>query len=469
MHIVELRASNVKRLVAVHIKPDGNVVVLGGANEAGKSSVLDAIMFALGGGRKIPATPVRKGAAKGKVTLDLGEFTVTRTFTRGGGGQLVVTGKDGQPIRSPQGMLDALVTPIAFDPLAFLRMDAARQVETLRALLGIDTSGLDAEEAELREKRLVRGRSLRELEGSLAQLPPSEPDLSGKSEIPVLDAVAALQEAEKTHQQREMTRREEATERLRAAEAEARCRELQAEIERIQDRLEAAVEAREIALGKAEALRAALEESPPLPELAPVRERISELEATNVRIRRQRERDGEEARAQALRASVEECNQRLAEIVEERRSSIAGAEFPIPGMALTPEGIELNGLPLEQASQSQRLRVSVAMGLRMNADLRVMLCREASFLDEKNLSLMAEMAEQAGAQLWLERVGRDEATTVLIEDGQAVAGRDVVAAEAPTEESPEKEERGEGDAADAAGERGSDALPRAARSDVPYS
>jgi hypothetical protein len=35
------------------------------------------------------------------------------------------------------------------------------------------------------------------------------------------------------------------------------------------------------------------------------------------------------------------------------------------------------------------------------------------------MELVAEMAAQAGAQVWLEVVGRDGATGVLIEDGEA--------------------------------------------------
>ena len=49
--ILQLQASNVKRLRAVNIRPDGQVVVLGGKNGAGKSSVLDAITYALAGER----------------------------------------------------------------------------------------------------------------------------------------------------------------------------------------------------------------------------------------------------------------------------------------------------------------------------------------------------------------------------------------------------------------------------------
>ena len=49
MKILKLTAENFKKLSAVEITPDGNVVVISGKNGAGKSSVLDAIEAALCG------------------------------------------------------------------------------------------------------------------------------------------------------------------------------------------------------------------------------------------------------------------------------------------------------------------------------------------------------------------------------------------------------------------------------------
>ena len=59
--IVKLTASNVKRLRAVTIAPDGNLVVLSGRNGQGKTTVLDCIEYAIGGKDVICAEPVRRG------------------------------------------------------------------------------------------------------------------------------------------------------------------------------------------------------------------------------------------------------------------------------------------------------------------------------------------------------------------------------------------------------------------------
>ena len=64
MKILQLEAENVKRLKVVSIKPDGSLVQITGANGEGKSSVLDAIYYALAGTKGIPSEPGRRAQAR---------------------------------------------------------------------------------------------------------------------------------------------------------------------------------------------------------------------------------------------------------------------------------------------------------------------------------------------------------------------------------------------------------------------
>lgn len=84
MKIIELKAENIKKLKAVEIKPSENLVKITGKNAQGKSSVLDAIFYAIGGKKAIPSKPIRDGETKGSIELDLGDYKVTRTFTERG-------------------------------------------------------------------------------------------------------------------------------------------------------------------------------------------------------------------------------------------------------------------------------------------------------------------------------------------------------------------------------------------------
>jgi hypothetical protein len=104
-------------------------------------------------------------------------------------------------------------------------------------------------------------------------------------------------------------------------------------------------------------------------------------------------------------------------------------KFPVKNLTVTTDGVMLNGLPLEQASLAEQLRLSVALGFALNPKLRVILVRDGSLLDDDNLDLVGQMAHDAGGQCWVETVSSDgEGCAVLFEDG---VGREIVAEDAP--------------------------------------
>ncbi len=61
MRVIKLSVSNLLKLKAVEITPAKHLVTLAGPNMAGKSSVLNAIWFALAGASSFPSSPVRQG------------------------------------------------------------------------------------------------------------------------------------------------------------------------------------------------------------------------------------------------------------------------------------------------------------------------------------------------------------------------------------------------------------------------
>ena len=192
MRIITLRAENVKRLRAVEITPEGDVVVISGRNAQGKSSVLDAIWMALGGGAGAKETthPIREGEKKASVTLDLGDLIVTRKWTLKGttlevsarehedGGITNTTGT--VRYSSPQAVLDGLIGRLSFDPLAFANQGAKDQLATLLDVVDLpfDPAALDARRREVFEARTDVNRDVRTLEGQLAgiSVPPGAPE-----------------------------------------------------------------------------------------------------------------------------------------------------------------------------------------------------------------------------------------------------------------------------------------------------
>lgn len=421
LHIVELRAQNVKRLRAVTVRPDadGSMVVLAGRNGAGKSSVLDAIAMALGGRDQIPAEPIRRGEERAEVVVDLGELIVRRTFTPGGGGQLVVSNRDGARFTSPQTMLDALVGRLTFDPLEFAREKPARQAEILRELVGLDLTSIDAERDARYAERTEVNRRTRSLASRLDAMP-RHPDAPADP-VDVAELADAMRAADKLNA--ENARKRKALEQWRrdGREIADRRDNLRAKIEELEAQLADTIETlahHDRQQVEREAEVAGLQDI----DTAPILQQIRDAEAINRKVRENHARQDLEVERQEAENEADKLTRAIESLDQRRADAIAAAPMPVPGLGFGPDGtVTLNGIPLEQASAGERLRVSVAIGLAANPRLRVLLVRDAALLDADSMRMLAQMARDAGAQLWVERVESDAKTTIVIEDGE-VAG-----------------------------------------------
>ena len=144
MKIIRLTAENVKKLKVVDITPNPGLDEITGKNESGKTSVLDAIWWALGGKEAIQSVPVREGRGERARAAGPGDMIVERKFLASGTTTLTVRNaagaEPGTPDKklpvygSPQEMLDALIGRLSFDPLAFANKKAREQYEELKSI-----------------------------------------------------------------------------------------------------------------------------------------------------------------------------------------------------------------------------------------------------------------------------------------------------------------------------------------------
>lgn len=428
MKIIKLEAENVKRLRAVEITPTGAVVMLTGRNEQGKSSVLDAIWWALGGTAHVQGEPIRRGQKKARVKLDLGELTVERRFTSSGS-TLVVENAKGEEQRSPQALLDALVGALSFDPLAFMRKGEREQHEILRALLavGIDwQASVDAERAAY-DERTELNREVKGFEGRLAAIPLEE-------KLPALELEAAMAAVTKAAEdnaaaERELSRRRIETEKwtrlLEEAEGiEREAREKDEEAARLVNEAEANRQMAAFKRKQSTDIDAAIKKLPSVHkrDVAALQQRVTEQQA----LERRHEKQADRAELAAQLASAEKKARKLTQAIEdhqgERAEALAAAKMPVDGLSLSADGVLYQGLPFDQASDAAQLRVSTAIAMALNPKLRVLRIREGSVLDADNLAVLAEMAAANDFQVWLEVVGTaDGKVGVVIEDGAVAA------------------------------------------------
>jgi DNA repair exonuclease SbcCD ATPase subunit len=469
MHIVRFEASNIKKLKAVEIVPNGpGVVTITGRNGQGKTSILDAIFMALGGRQAVCDQPIRQGQSKAHITVDLHDLVVTRKFTSGGTGSLTVTTKDGIPVKSPQGVLDSICSYVGFDPLAFVRMDPASQRNTLRKLVGLDFTQLDTDKAEAYAERT---RVNRELDSAKYRLANYKFDPAAPQEaVSVTALMGQLSEVKKQGDQKLKELRQANQQKLEAME-QVHCKnqavqehlaegeEVTAGLQRDIEQVDEMIKAMEEALAEKRTVRAALVQGlanhknnvamakeavkglvwPNLDKVRrdnqseedalivanqqaeePIAEQIRGADAINTQVRSNalyrelKTQVDELARKTALlTTTIEHCESSKSRMLEE-------AKFPLKGLSFDDGGVLLDGVPFAQGSQAQQLRAATAIGLAMDPQVRVILIRDGSLLDAESMGYIAELAKNHDAQVWIERVSDKSPGAIVIEDGEIV-------------------------------------------------
>lgn len=407
MKIIEFRAERFKRLSAVEITPEGNTVIISGRNGQGKSSVLDAIWLALGGGNatKDSATtvPIKEGEKDAVVRLDLGAMVVTRKWTTSGS-TLTVEGADGRKYSSPQTLLDTLVGTISFDPLSFAKMPPMEQRSQLIDLvkLPVDLDGLSAQRKAFYDQRTFVNRELKTIQAELAGIQLPDNDVP-EEEISIAEMTKKIGMAQDQRSRIIMGR------------------------QRLQEKVEKGKALRELIQQKTDELTALANqirsetemlESCKEPDVQAMRSQLENAEQINKLVRQKKHKAELQVRLNDKTTESDGITQQIESIDRTKKEAFLNVRFPVDGLAVDEEGITYNGIPFRQCSSAEQLKVCVAIASALNPEIRVIRVPDASLLDEESMKVMQDLAQQQDIQIWMERVtDGKEKVGVVIEDG----------------------------------------------------
>lgn len=417
MKIIKLIAENVKGLKAVEIVPDEYFQIISGKNGQGKSSVLDSIWYALGGGKALEDTekPIRHGEDQASVTLDLGDITVTRRW-KGETTALDVRTKDGAKYSSPQTLLDTMIGRLSFDPLAFCNLDEKKQVHTLQELIGFNPDALNLQRQKLYDQRTLVNRDIKQLEGQLSGIAKPAPDTPDEevSAAAILQELKVAQEVQKSNDQI----------RKEYAELDHSCHQIEIEISDLDKqiaRLQAVREAKfNQLISSKDTLREKKVEVEQLqdPDLGSFQTRLEQVEQLNQIVRSKKQFMAISEKMLEAKIASDRLTDQIEEIDKQKEEALRQAKFPIEGLSFGETGITFNGIPFKQCSAAERLKVSLAMAMALNPKVRIIRILDGSLLDEDNLAVIQEMAKEKDYQVWVEVVDSSGKVGVFIEDGQ---------------------------------------------------
>ena len=407
MKIIEFRAERFKRLSAVEITPVGNTVIISGKNGQGKSSVLDAIWLALGGGNaaKDSATtvPIKEGEKDAVVRLDLGDIIVTRKWTASGS-TLTVEGADGRKYSSPQTLLDTLVGAISFDPLSFAKMPPMEQRSQLIDLvkLPVDLDELGAQRKALYDQRTFVNRELKTIQAELAGIQLPDNDVP-EEEISIAEMTRIIGMAQ-DQRSRIIMGRQRLQEMVEKGKA---LREL------IQQKTEELTALANQIRSKTEMLESCKE-----PDVQAMRSQLEHAEQINKLVRQKKHKAELQVRLDDKTTESDGITQQIEAIDRTKKEAFLNVRFPVDGLAVDEEGITYNGIPFRQCSSAEQLKVCVAIASALNPEIRVIRVPDASLLDAESMKVMQDLAQQQDIQIWMERVtDGKEKVGVVIEDG----------------------------------------------------
>lgn len=425
--ITALEAENVKRIKAVALTPaPTGLTLVGGNNNQGKTSVLDALAWALGGERFRPDAAQRDGAiapAHLKVTLSNG-VVVER---KGKNASLTVTDPTGR--RSGQQLLNAFVEPLALDLPRFMDASDKEKADILLRIIGVG-SELQVKDLEIKglyDKRTFTGQLAAQKKHFAEEMIsyPEAPD----------EPVSA---SELIRQQQDILARNGENQRLRAQYAELeqqvqqcvdelkRTRERIATLQQLADELDAKhtklFNQRETARKTVSQLQ---DES-----TAELEASIRDIEETNRKVRANLEKSRAEDEAAQYASEYDRLTESIQQKRADRMALLNGADLPLPGLSVEDGVLTYKGKHWRDMSGSDQLRVAAAIVRRLNPDCGFVLLDKLEQMDMTTLQEFSAWLEAEGLQAIATRVSTGSECQIIIEDGMV---KDAV----PPEEKPQ--------------------------------
>ena len=402
--ITSFEAENVKRVKAVTIIPaaDG-LTVIGGRNAQGKTSVLDAIAWALGGDKFRPGHPQRDGSVlppRLRVLLSNG-LVVER---RGKNSELYITDPSGR--KAGQTLLNSFVEQLALDLPKFMAASGREKAQTLLRIIGL---GEQVEELERRGKTLYNERlALGRIADQKAKFAkemtfypnvPEEPLSAAELIAQQQDILARNGENQRKRQRRDELKRTLDTAEAQLAELTRRCEQLR------EDYRIASTDAADL-----------LDQS-----TTELEENIRTIEQTNAKVRANLDKARAEADAQKLADEYAALTAQIEDVQREKLALLNGADMPLPGLSVTDGELTYNGQPWDCMSSSEQLIAATSIVRRLNPECGFVLLDRLEAMDTDTLAAFGRWLEGEGLQAIATRVSTGGECQIIIEDGE-VAG-----------------------------------------------
>lgn len=388
-----LEVENVKRVKAVTLTPSENgLTILGGNNGQGKTSVLDAICWAVGGNKFKPTNAARDGAyTDPHIRLTLSNGLVVERAGKNAALKVI----DPQGNKSGQALLDSFISELALNLPKFLNASDKEKADTLLRIIGVGDklAQMEIEEQRLYNQRRAVGQIADQKKKFAAELPSWQ-------NVPEQPVTAS----ELIQRQQDILRKNAENQRLRGELAK-----WTAEVSRLESELESAKQKLLIAQTSASDLH---DES-----TAELERNIAEIDAVNAKVRDNIAKAQAEQEASDLTAQYDGLTEDIENIRKARTDLLNSADLPLPGLTVESGKLLYKGKAWDCMSGSEQLTVATAIVRRLNPQCGFVLLDKLEQMDVQTLAAFGQWLESQGLQAIATRVSLGDECSVIIEDG----------------------------------------------------
>lgn len=417
IRINKLEIENVKRVKAVKLKPsDTGLTIIGGNNQQGKTSVLDAITWALGGNKYRPSNAKNESSVIPpiiKLTMSNG-LVVER---KGKNSDLKVIDPRGE--KAGQQLLDSFVEELALNLPKFMNQSSKEKANTLLQIIGVGDklAELEQEEKEAYNQRHAIGQIADQKE-KYAKEQVYYPD-APQQLVSASDLIKRQQEILAKNGQNQIHRNNlkelEASQVLDKEKYEqitAKIEELTREKEGLGSLINSRADNIEIAKKTVEELQ---DES-----TAELEASIENIEQLNEKVKANLSKEKAEEDAQGYRDQYSRLSTIINDIRKKKTDLLNSANLPLEGLMVDDGELLYKGYKWDSMSGAEQLKVATAIVRKLNPDCGFVLMDKLEQMDLDTLKEFAQWLEQEGLQVIATRVSKGDECSIIIEDGHVL-------------------------------------------------
>ncbi|HFI0700787.1 TPA: AAA family ATPase [Streptococcus suis] len=408
--INRLEIENVKRIKAVKIEPSATgLTIVGGNNNQGKTSVLDAIAWALGGNKYKPSQAQREGSQV-PPTLKIVMSNGLIVERKGKNASLKVIDPNGQ--KGGQQLLDSFVEELAINLPKFMDSTPKEKAETLLQIIGV---GNQLAELELKEKEIYNNRHaigvIADQKEKFAKEQEFYPE-APKELISIADLIQQQQAILAKNGENARKRQNVATIKMQYENAESA-------VDRLKQELAKAIDERDkfkqdLAIAQKDAMELHDEST------AEIEANIQQIDDINRKVRANLDKEKAEEDAKEIRQQYNALSVEIEDVRKQKRDLLTNADLPLEGLSVEDGELLYLGQRWDNMSGSQQLQVATAIVRKLKPECGFVLIDKLEQMDQVTLQQFGAWLEQEGLQAIATRVSTGDECSIIIEDGYSI-------------------------------------------------